>query len=181
MNGWRYRHPFFVYLDIRKQIIIFATETDNNKHMEAQKLVNRAFELLKDIKNYIVSNEDWIYYFLPPTIQTDSKNYPIKYYVSENVDTWRDNIHLNVLDFNGVSAHVEFTIDDYVEQCTYSRYLILTHFERDVRYNKMAMAGELNDIRIQELTDEISYHKNELTKAEKELNDLIQKQNLAHV
>ena len=142
--------------------------------MKAQELIDKSVKLLKEIETYIKSVPNWIYYYLPPTLKSDSKNYPLKEYVLDHLDDWMDNIELSVQSFNGVSVKVHINLPEEEESPTFERYLILTHFERDVEYNKMAMDGQLNDYKIKELNKEISYHKEQLRFATLELNKLIE-------
>ena len=60
------------------------------------------------------------------------------------------------------------------EAPVFERYLILSHFESEVEFNKKAMDGQLNDYNIKELNEEISYHKEQLRLATLELNKLIE-------
>lgn len=145
--------------------------------MKAEELVEKSEKLLKEIEEYIKSVPNWIYYYLPPTLKTDSKNYPLKVYVLDHLDDWMDNIELSVQSFNGVSVKVHINLPEEEESPTFERYLILTHFERDVEYNKMAMDGQLNDYKIKELNSEIAYHKEQLRLATIELNKLIEDNN----
>ncbi len=142
--------------------------------MKAEELVEKSEKLLKEIEEYIKSVPNWIYYYLPPTLKLDSKNYPLKEYVLDHLDDWMDNIELSVQSFNGVSVKVHINLPEEEESPTFERYLILTHFERDVEYNKMAMDGQLNDYKIKELNSEIAYHKEQLRLATIELNKLIE-------
>ena len=142
--------------------------------MKAEELVEKSEKLLKEIEEYIKSVPNWIYYYLPPTLKSDSKNYPLKEYVLDHLDDWMDNIELSVQSFNCVSVKVHINLPPEEESPTFERYLILTHFERDVEYNKMAMDGQLNDYKIKELNSEIAYHKEQLRLATIELNKLIE-------
>lgn len=143
-------------------------------NMKAEELEEKSKKLLKEIEEYIKSVPNWIYYYLPPTLKTDSKNYPLKEYVLDHQDDWMDNIELSVESFNGVSVKVHIYLPEEEESPTFERYLILAHFERDVEYHKMAMDGQLNDYKIKELNSEIAYHKEQLRLATIELNKLIE-------
>lgn len=142
--------------------------------MKAQELIDESIKLLKEIEAYIKSVPNWIYYYLPPTLKSDSKNYPLKEYVLDHQDDWMDNIDISVISFNGVSVKIELSLPPDEEAPVFERYLILTHFESDVEYNKKAMDGQLNDYKIKELNKEIAYHKEQLRLATLELNKLIE-------
>ena len=145
-----------------------------NMNLRVQELIDKSVNLLKEIEVYIKSVPNWIYYFLPPTLKTDSKNYPLKKYVLEHQDDWMDNIDISVISFNGASVKVELSLPPDEEAPVFERYLILSHFESEVEFNKKAMDGQLNDYNIKELNEEISYHKEQLRLATLELNKLIE-------
>ena len=143
-------------------------------NLRVEELIDKSVNLLKEIEVYIKSVPNWIYYFLPPTLKTDSKNYPLKEYVLEHQDDWMDNIDISVISFNGASVKVELSLPPDEEAPVFERYLILSHFESEVEFNKKAMDGQLNDYKIKEINEEISYHKEQLRLATLELNKLIE-------
>lgn len=143
-------------------------------NLRAEELIDKSANLLKEIEVYIKSVPNWIYYFLPPTLKTDSKNYPLKEYVLEHQDDWMDNIDISVISFNGASVKVELSLPPDEESPVFERYLILSHFESEVEFNKKTMDGQLSDYKIKKLNEEISYHKEQLRLATLELNKLIE-------
>ena len=143
-------------------------------NLRVEELIDKSVNLLKEIEVYIKSVPNWIYYFLPPTLKTDSKNYPLKEYVLEHQDDWVDNIDISVISFNGVSVKVKLSLPPDEEYPVFERYLILSHFENEVEFNKKTMDGKLSDYKIKKLNEEISYHKEQLRLATLELNKLIE-------
>lgn len=144
-------------------------------NLRVEELIDKSVNLLKEIEVYIKSVPNWIYYFLPPTLKTDSKNYPLKEYVLEHQDDWMDNIDISVISFNGASVKVELSLPpDEESPVFFERYLILSHFESEVEFNKKTMDGQLSDYKIKKLNEEISYHKEQLRLATLELNKLIE-------
>ena len=143
-------------------------------NLRVEELIDKSVNLLKEIEVYIKSVPNWIYYFLPPTLKTDSKNYPLKEYVLEHQDDWMNEIDISVISFNGVSIKVELNLPPDEETPVFERSLILSHFESGVEFNKKAMDGQFNDYKIKELNEEISYHKEQLRLATLELNKLIE-------
>ena len=143
-------------------------------NLRVKELIDKNVNLLKEIEVYIKSVPNWIYYFLPPTLKTDSKNYPLKEYVLEHQDDWMDNIDISVISFSEVSVKVELNLPPDEESPVFERYLILSQFESEAEFNKKTMDGQLNDYTIKELNEEISYHKEQLRLATLELNKLIE-------
>lgn len=143
-------------------------------NLRVEELIDKSVSLLKEIEVYIKSVPNWIYYFLPPTLKTDSNNYPLKEYVLEHQDDWMDNIDISVISFNGASVKVELSLPPDEESPVFERYLILSRFESEVEFNKKTMDGQLSDYKIKKLNEEISYHKEQLRLATLELNKLIE-------
>lgn len=143
-------------------------------NLRVEELIDKSVNLLKEIEVYIKSMPNWIYYFLPPTLKTDSKNYPLKEYVLEHQDDWMDNIDISVISFNGASVKVELSLPPDEESPVFERCLILSQFESEVEFNKKTMDGQLSDYKIKKLNEEISYHKEQLRLATLELNKLIE-------
>lgn len=143
-------------------------------NLRVEELIDKSVNLLKEIEVYIKSVTNWIYYFLPPTLKTDSKNYPLKEYVLEHQDDWMDNIDISVISFNGASVKVELSLPPDEESPVFERCLILSRFESEVEFNKKTMDGQLSDYKIKKLNEEISYHKEQLRLATLELNKLIE-------
>ena len=143
-------------------------------NLRVEELIDKSVNLLKEIEVYIKSVPNWIYYFLPPTLKTDSKNYPLKEYVLEHQDDWMDNIDISVISFNGASVKIELSLPPDEEVPVFERYLILSQSESEAEFNKKTMDGQLNDYTIKELNEEISYHKEQLRLATLELNKLIE-------
>lgn len=143
-------------------------------NLRVEELIDKSVNLLKEIEVYIKSVPNWIYYFLPPTLKTDSKNYPLKEYVLEHQDDWMDKIDISVISFNGASVKVELSLPPDEESPVFERCLILSRFESEVEFNKKTMDGQLSDYKIKKLNEEISYHKEQLRLATLELNKLIE-------
>ena len=47
-------------------------------NLRVEELIDKSVNLLKEIEVYIKSVPNWIYYFFPPTLKTDSKNFLLK-------------------------------------------------------------------------------------------------------
>lgn len=145
--------------------------------MEVVDLIKKSEELNRNVKEYILANPDWLYYFIPNDAHFDSKakekGKVFKEFILEYPDEWRDRIDLEVSWYNGVTAKVYITLDGD-EECPpcYDRCIVLNNLHYNAKYNKMAMEGQLNEARINDLKDVISYHEEELQKAKEELEEL---------
>ena len=140
--------------------------------MEVTDIIKRTEEILKDIKEYILANPDWIFYFIPTSSnpKVNEMGEAFKEFILEHPNDWEEWVDLEVTGFNGVTAKVYVTLDDESDfPPKYEKYILLTTLYQNAEFNKKAMMGEFNEIRIKELNNVISYHEEELKKAKEEL------------
>ena len=138
--------------------------------------LGRARTLMRDIRNYILSNKDWVYYFLNPLCETDT-NKPLQDILEEYPDEWKDFVDVEIIDFNGSSAKICIEVDDGSEYpISLNRFIYLPHFSESVEKNKKLNEGKINESRIANLKEEIESCKTRLELKEKELNELLNKQ-----
>jgi len=117
-------------------------------------LLNRCKELRDDIKEYIMSNKEWIYYFLNPSAKGNEELFTlIKIYPDE----WEDiiDIKIKVVSENYVIVNL-IADENYYDNFNLERTIVLSAFETVVERNKMICNGLLNKIRIDSLKEEIN-------------------------
>ena len=137
-------------------------------------LMNRSQNLIKDIREYILSNKNWVFYFLNPLVKT-GKNDIIKQTMEEYPEDWEDMIDLFVHNFNGSSAEVSINIDNGTETPdTLKRFIYLATFDDNVDRNVKLYGGKINELRIANLREQISNYKKYIAEAEAELNELLE-------
>ena len=130
-------------------------------------LTTRISDLIHDAQTYIESNSDWIYYFLNPIAGGNEelfkcmKTYP---------DEWEDYISFNIIYISGSFITIEINIDDGSEQgIAFKRYIYLPTFSETVDRNKKIYEGKLNEIKINNIKEDIEYLKKRLKEKEDEL------------
>ena len=142
-----------------------------NKKVED--LMNRSQNLIKDIREYILSNKNWVFYFLNPLVKT-GKNDLLKQTIEDYPDEWEDMIDIVVHNFNGSSAEININIDNGTETPdTLKRFIYLATFEDTVERNVKLYSGKINELRIANLREQISNYKKYIADAEAELNKLL--------
>jgi len=152
-------------------VIGFKIEIIMNKIEE--EFLDRATTLMTDIRNYILSNNDWVYYFLNPLFDTDA-NKPLKNIVEEYPDEWENYVNIQITDFNGSSAKICIEIDDCSEcPIRLDRFIYLPHFSESVEKNKKLNEGNINEWKIANLKEEIASCKARLELKIKELKNLL--------
>ena len=94
-----------------------------------ESIVKRSLKLMEDIRNYILSNEDWIYYFLNPLVESES-NKSIEDIINRFPSNWLDYIDIQIIDFNASTVKVIIEIDDdYETPIRLTRFINIEHFQ----------------------------------------------------
>lgn len=135
-----------------------------------EELIIRSNELVSDITNYITSIPDWIYYFLNPIAGGNEELFDC---IKEHPDDWEDYIDFYIPNINGSIVQIKIHINDYTDcGITFARYINLLNFEETVKKNKMLYDGKLDEIRRQNIEEDIIRLKDALNKKEEELRKL---------
>ena len=138
-----------------------------------ENIVKRSIDLMNDIYRYIVSNENWIYYFLNPLVESES-NKPIEDIINRFPSNWIDYIDIQVINFNASTVKVIIEIDDdYETPIRLTRFISIEHFSDIIERNKKLINNKINDIKITKLKEDIEFYKNILGEKEAELENLL--------
>ena len=142
-----------------------------------ENIVKRSIDLMNDIYRYIVSNENWIYYFLNPLVESES-NKPIEDIINRFPSNWLDYIDIQIIDFNASTVKVIIEIDDdYETPIRLTRFINIEHFSDIIERNKKLINDKINGIKITKLKEDIEFYKNILGKKEAELENLLNNKN----
>ena len=138
-----------------------------------ESIVKRSIDLMNDIYRYIVSNENWIYYFLNPLVESES-NKPIEDIINRFPSNWLDYIDIQVINFNASTVKVIIEIDDdYETPLRLTRFINIEHFSDIIERNKKLINDKINGIKITKLKEDIEFYKNILGEKEAELENLL--------
>lgn len=136
-------------------------------------IVERSYKLMEDIRNYILSNENWIYYFLNPLVQSES-NKSIEDIINRFPSNWIDYIDIQIIDFNASTVKVIIEIDDdYETPIRLTRFINIEHFSEIIERNKKLINDKINDIKITKLKEDIEFFKIILGEKQTELENLL--------
>lgn len=142
-----------------------------------ESIVKRSLKLMEDIRNYILSNEDWIYYFLNPFLNPFMKpesNKPIEDIINRFPSDWLDYAYIQVVNFNASTVKVIIEIDDdYETPIRLTRFINIEHFSEMIERNKKLINDKINDIKITKLKEDIEFYKNILGEKQTELENLL--------
>lgn len=138
-----------------------------------ESIVKRSIDLMNDIYKYIVSNENWIYYFLNPFVQSES-NKSIEDIINRFPSNWIDYIDIQIIDFNASTVKVIIEIDDdYETPIRLTRFINIEHFSDIIERNKKLINDKINGIKITKLKEDIEFYKNILGEKQTELENLL--------
>ena len=136
-------------------------------------IIERSSKLMEDISRYILSNENWIYYFLNPLVQSES-NKPIEDIINRFTLNWLDYIDIQIIEFNASTVKVIIEIDDdYETPIRLTRFIDIEHFSEIIERNKKLINNKINDIKITKLKEDIEFYKSILGKKQTELKNLL--------
>ena len=136
-------------------------------------IIERSSKLMEDISRYILSNENWIYYFLNPLVQSES-NKPIEDIIKRFQSNWLDYIDIEIIEFNASTVKVIIEIDDdYETPIRLTRFIDIEHFSEIIERNKKLINNKINDIKITKLKEDIEFYKSILGKKQTELENLL--------
>lgn len=136
-------------------------------------IVERSYKLMEDIRNYILSNENWIYYFLNPLVQSES-NKSIEDIINRFPSNWIDYIDIQIIYFNASTVKVIIEIDDdYETPIRLTRFINIEHFSEIIERNKKLINDKINDIKITKLKEDIEFFKSILGEKQTELENLL--------
>ena len=136
-------------------------------------IVERSYKLMEDIRNYILANENWIYYFLNPLVQSES-NKSIEDIINRFPSNWIDYIDIQIIDFNASTVKVIIEIDDdYETPIRLTRFINIEHFSEIIERNKKLINDKINDIKITKLKEDIEFFKSILGEKQTELENLL--------
>lgn len=136
-------------------------------------IIERSSKLIEDISRYILSNENWIYYFLNPLVQSES-NKPIEDIINRFPSNWLDYIDIQIIEFNASAVKVIIEIDDdYETPIRLTRFINIGHFSEMIERNKKLINDNINDIKITKLKEDIEFYKSILGEKQTELEKLL--------
>ena len=136
-------------------------------------IVERSLKLMEDIRNYILSNENQIYYFLNPLVQSES-NKSIEDIINRFPSNWIDYIDIQIIDFNASTVKVIIEIDDdYETPIRLTRFINIEHFSEIIERNKKLINNKINNIKITKLKEDIEFFKSILGEKQTELENLL--------
>lgn len=135
-------------------------------------LADNVSEIINSVKEYISSNEDWVFYFLNPLTESGG-NEPLEECVREHPNDWSDYVTFTVNSLTNSFVQISIIIDDNSDDgIELKRYIHILTFEDTVSRNKKLFDGKFKELKMENIKESIIRLKQLLSEKEKELNEL---------
>lgn len=129
--------------------------------MEVKEIINKISSIEKEIYNYIVNTEHWLFYWIA--------NKEVQNFIREYPEDYDDMVHLQV---GNISSSPSFVIkfDDHPNDVgSIERYAVLATFRDVVKARWLEWNGKVKEFQIEEKEKELAYYKEKVGEVEKEL------------
>ena len=132
--------------------------------MEIKEILNRISVLDSDIYKYITDTEHWLFYWIA--------NEEVQDFIKEYPEDYDDRVHLQVEDISfSPSCVIEF--EDHPNDIeSIERFAVLYTFRDVVKEKWLEWNGKVKECQIKEKEKELAYHKDKVSKIEKEILEL---------
>lgn len=132
--------------------------------MELTNILENIEKLKKDIHDYIVNTEHYIFNWI--------SNKEVQDFIKEYPDEYEDMIHIQVANISDVPT-IRIYFEDHPDDIEYiNRYAILSTFRHETKARWLEWNGKLKERQISSKEREVQYLKEQLEKVEKELKEL---------
>lgn len=132
--------------------------------MEVKEIINKISSIEKEIYNYIINTEHWLFYWIA--------NKEVQNFIKEYPEDYDDRVHLQV---SNISASPSFVIkfDEHPNDVeSIERYATLYTFRDTVKARWLEWNGKVKELQIKEKEEELAYHKDKVDEIEKEILEL---------
>lgn len=132
--------------------------------MEIKEIIHNISSIEKEIYDYIISTEHWLFYWI--------ENKEVQDFIKEYPEDYDDRVHLQV---SNISSSPSFVIkfDDHPNDIgSIERYAVLYTFRNIVKASWLEWNGKVKELQIEEKEKELAYYKEKISEIEKEILDL---------
>ena len=132
--------------------------------MEAKEIINIITSIEKEIYDYIVNTEHWLFYWIT--------NKEVQDFIKEYPEDYEDRVHLQI---SNISSSPSFIIkfDEHPNDIrSIERYAVLYTFRDSVEARWLEWNGKVKELQIKEKEEELAYYKEKVVETEKEIKEL---------
>lgn len=129
--------------------------------MEVKEIINKISSIEKEIYDYIINTEHWLFYWIA--------NKEVQDFIKEYPEDYDDRVHLQV---GNISSSPSFVIkfDEHPNDIgSIERYGVLYMFRDVVKARWLEWNGKVKERQIKEKEKELAYHKKKVGEIEKEI------------
>lgn len=132
-------------------------------------LIIKTERLAKEISCYIMSNPDWIYYFVRPKSILENE---VRKLIRKNPKDWKDYFGITIKEINPKYITVSLDIEGLRQvECN----LYLSNFELTIETNKKLVESTLNgEEMLNQIKADISFYERKLKESKNALNKITQ-------
>lgn len=132
--------------------------------MEAKEIIEKIVSIEKEIYNYIINTEHWLFYWIT--------NKEVQDFIEEYPEDYDDRVHLQVSNI-GSSPSFVIKFDDHPNDIeSIERYAVLFTFRDTVKAKWLDWNGKVKELQIKEKEEELAYYKEKVVETEKEIKEL---------
>lgn len=133
--------------------------------MEADEILDNITSIKRNIREYIISTEHWIFYWISVP--------EVKEFIEAFPETYEECVDISVEEINDVSQAIRISFYDHPNEVeSIKRNIILRTFRDAVNVNWKKWKGEWKDLLIKEKEEAIEYYKKRIDEVNKELENL---------
>jgi hypothetical protein len=139
-------------------------DNENAIIMELNNILENIEKLEKDVYDYIVNTEHYIFYWI--------HNKEVQEFINEYPDEYEDMIHIHVTNVSDIPT-IKICFERHPDDIEYiNRYAILSTFRHETNARWLEWGGNVKDRQIAEKEEELEYHKERIEAIVKELEHL---------
>lgn len=132
--------------------------------MEVKEIINNISSIEREIYNYIINTEHWLFYWIA--------NKEVQDFIKEYPEDYDEKVHLQI---SNISSSPSFVIkfDEHPNDVeSIERYGVLYTFKDTVKAKWLEWNGKVKELQIKEKEKELAYYKDKVGEIEKEILEL---------
>ena len=132
--------------------------------MEVKEIFEKISLIEKEIYDYIVNTEHWLFYWIA--------NKEVQDFIKEYPEDYEDKVSLSIEHLD-VSVYCKIIFDEHPNDIeNIYRYAVLATFRDSVKAKWLEWNGKVKELQIKEKEKELAYHKKKVGEIEKEIKEL---------
>ena len=132
--------------------------------MELNDLISKIENVEKDILDYILNTDHYIFYWI--------ENKEVQNFIQEYPDEYKDMFYIIVINVSD-SPTIRIYFEDHPDGVNYiERYMVLSTFKDSTKARWFEWNGMVKEKQIAEKEEQLEYYKEQLERTKKELEEL---------